>query len=129
MFALTRATRVRVPCQHTSHRASSRRSLLSAIRAEDRSALGGRSDEAPVFARLAPPRDALDAFNARCAGELWLAPLTKGGNLPFRRLVAEEFGAKVTVSEDRSLTLVPWSVLGALPAMLHMVRQKQGWRD
>ena len=99
MFALTRATRVRVPCQHTSHRASSRRSLSSVIRAEDRSALGGRSDEAPVFARLAPPRDALDAFNARCAGELWLAPLTKGGNLPFRRLVAEEFGAKVTVSE------------------------------
>lgn len=99
MFALTRATRVRVPSQRTSHRASSRRSLSSAIRAEDRSASGGRSDAAPVFARLAPPRDALDAFNARCAGELWLAPLTKGGNLPFRRLVAEEFGAKVTVSE------------------------------
>ncbi|ABO98995.1 predicted protein, partial [Ostreococcus lucimarinus CCE9901] len=32
-------------------------------------------------------------------GQLWLAPLTKGGNAPFRRLCASEFGAEVVVSE------------------------------
>ena len=38
-------------------------------------------------------------FQARISGELFLAPLTKGGNLPFRRLCVEEFGCAVTVSE------------------------------
>ena len=39
------------------------------------------------------------AFRASIANELMLAPLTKGGNLPFRRLCVERFGCNVTVSE------------------------------
>ena len=38
------------------------------------------------------------AFRASIANELMLAPLTKGGNLPFRRLCVE-LGCNVTVSE------------------------------
>ena len=41
-----------------------------------------------------------ETFRERVArGQLWLAPLTKGGNAPFRRLCASEFGAEVVVSE------------------------------
>ena len=42
--------------------------------------------------------EAVAAFRDELKGELILAPLTKGGNLPFRRLCAD-FGARVTVSE------------------------------
>ena len=38
------------------------------------------------------------AFRASIANELMLAPLTKGGNLPFRRLCVD-LGCNVTVSE------------------------------
>ena len=41
---------------------------------------------------------AVEEFRARLAGQLVLAPLTKGGNLPFRRLCVD-FGCAVTVSE------------------------------
>jgi tRNA-dihydrouridine synthase 3 len=37
-------------------------------------------------------------FQERIQGQLFLAPLTKGGNLPFRRLCVD-FGCNVTVSE------------------------------
>mmetsp|Transcript_30965 Transcript_30965/g.100877 ORF Transcript_30965/g.100877 Transcript_30965/m.100877 type:complete len:436 (+) Transcript_30965:3-1310(+) len=37
-------------------------------------------------------------FRERLAGKLVLAPLTKGGNLPYRRLVCD-FGAEVTMGE------------------------------
>ena len=40
----------------------------------------------------------LASFRASIADELLLAPLTKGGNLPFRRLCVD-FGCNVTVSE------------------------------
>ena len=40
--------------------------------------------------------DIVERVRAGCA---ILAPLTKGGNLPFRRLCAEVYGAEVTVSE------------------------------
>ncbi|KAG5189933.1 hypothetical protein JKP88DRAFT_259917 [Tribonema minus] len=40
----------------------------------------------------------MDAFRAKIRGTVILAPLTRGGNLPFRRLCAD-FGAQVTVSE------------------------------
>lgn len=58
-----------------------------------------RDQQQTLFDVRKPSTAAIEAFNARTKGELWLAPLTKGGNLPFRRLVAEEFAAKVTVSE------------------------------
>jgi len=53
-------------------------------------------------ALFGPVPDALlqkrKAFGDRIRGKLVLAPLTKGGNLPFRRLCAE-FGCEVTMSE------------------------------
>jgi tRNA-dihydrouridine synthase 3 len=44
------------------------------------------------------PISALNEFQRQIAGQLILAPLTRGGNLPFRRLCAE-FGATHTMSE------------------------------
>lgn len=49
--------------------------------------------EAPAWVR---ERNA--AFAERLKGKLVLAPLTKGGNVPFRRLCTH-FGAEVTLSE------------------------------
>ena len=39
-----------------------------------------------------------EALVSRLRGQLILAPLTKGGNLPFRRLCVD-FGAQATMSE------------------------------
>jgi tRNA-dihydrouridine synthase 3 len=61
----------------------------------------GRGPPATVIERRKPSEEEISKWRARALapGELWLAPLTKGGNLPFRRLVADDFGARVTVSE------------------------------
>eukprot|EP00889_Picochlorum_renovo_P000401 jgi/Picre1/27431/NNA_000398.t1 len=38
-------------------------------------------------------------FSEQLKGKLILAPLTRGNNLPFRRLVSEDFSAPITMSE------------------------------
>ena len=72
-------------------RARARRGATSDARARD-------DDDSPPRRLRAGGGD--EAFRERVArGRLWLAPLTKGGNAPFRRLCASEFGAEVVVSE------------------------------
>jgi len=72
-------------------RARARRGATSDARARD-------DDDSPPRRLRAGGGD--EAFRERVArGRLWLAPLTKGGNAPFRRLCASDFGAEVVVSE------------------------------
>jgi tRNA-dihydrouridine synthase len=47
---------------------------------------------------MAAAAEHLESFRQSLAGKVILAPLTRGGNLPFRRLCAD-FGAEVTMSE------------------------------
>ena len=47
---------------------------------------------------VAPSPSRVQAVRERLAGQLVLAPLTRGGNLPFRRLCAG-YGARITFSE------------------------------
>lgn len=54
---------------------------------------------APLHATLTEAQISRNSeLAAKLNGKLILAPLTRGGNLPFRRLCAE-FGAEVTMSE------------------------------
>lgn len=55
----------------------------------------GRADG--VYERVVSDED-VARFRQAISGQLMLAPLTKGGNLPFRRLCVD-FGCNVTVSE------------------------------
>jgi tRNA-dihydrouridine synthase 3 len=57
---------------------------------------GGSNTDAPVERLVSDA--AVKTFQDAIKGQLLLAPLTKGGNLPFRRLCVD-FGCNVTVSE------------------------------
>lgn len=58
-----------------------------------------RSDGAEGLAKVDSKRDNVHEFSESVRGKLILAPLTRGNNLPFRRLCAEDFGCSVTMSE------------------------------
>ena len=62
------------------------------------SSLVVRSLQQPIFQPPVRPLLTVSDFQKAIKGQLLLAPLTRGGNLPFRRLCAD-FGANFTMSE------------------------------
>ena len=109
MFHLARATRVSVVTPTRLSRGSISRSLPSAGTEGDAPAVPKRPhvdgrrqfsdipDGMETVGRVVTD-EKIAAFRASIANELVLAPLTKGGNLPFRRLCVD-LGCNVTVSE------------------------------
>jgi tRNA-dihydrouridine synthase 3 len=62
---------------------------------------GGMAAETPAYNRDSPPATetlAMTSLRDTLSGALVLAPMTKGSNLPYRRL-CQELGARVTMSE------------------------------
>lgn len=55
-------------------------------------------DDDLVFDVPASVRERNAALQSRLAGQLLLGPLTRGGNVPYRRMCVD-FGAEVTMSE------------------------------
>ena len=109
MFHLARATRVSVVTPTRLSRGSISRSLPSAGTEGDAPAVPKRPhvdgrrqfsdipDGMETVGRVVTD-EKIAAFRASIANELVLAPLTKGGTLPFRRLCVD-LGCNVTVSE------------------------------
>jgi len=100
----TSSARARVPLARaaaTTTTTTRGRSVTTRASSDASSDARSARDEARVEIYRKPSEDAVRAWTSRVLrpDALWLAPLTKGGNYPFRRLCEIDFGCRVTVSE------------------------------